>query len=170
MASTASSPGVALITGAAKGIGRAIALRLAKNGYDVGMNDLPTAAEALEALGQEIASLGRRSYIAIGDVSVPDSVENIVSSVVENLGHLDVMVANAGICVVTCSRSSSSTNRDIHDIDSLELFLENQENGLDIHEVAVEVVYPQRGKAVRQVAANAEEPRHPCGVEMLSIL
>ncbi|KAG5652386.1 hypothetical protein H0H81_005182 [Sphagnurus paluster] len=90
MASTASSPGVALITGAAKGIGRAIALRLAKNGYDVGMNDLPTAAEALEALGQEIASLGRRSYIAIGDVSVPDSVENIVSSVVENLGHLDV--------------------------------------------------------------------------------
>ncbi|KAG5635429.1 hypothetical protein H0H81_011298, partial [Sphagnurus paluster] len=97
---TASSPSVALVTGAARGIGRAIALRLAKNGYDIGLNDLPTSAEALEALGKEITSLGQCSYIALGDVTVPEAVEHMVSSVVENLGQLNVMVANAGICRV----------------------------------------------------------------------
>ncbi|KAG5634384.1 hypothetical protein H0H81_002151 [Sphagnurus paluster] len=95
MSSTTSSPGVALITGSAKGIGRAIALRLAKSGYDIGLNDLPAASEALDALGREIASLGRRSYIALGAVSVPETVESMVSSVAEHLGQLDVVSHNA---------------------------------------------------------------------------
>ncbi|KNZ76609.1 Diacetyl reductase [(S)-acetoin forming] [Termitomyces sp. J132] len=90
--------GVALVTGASKGIGRAIALRLAADGFDVGINDVPTAREGLESLKAQIEEKGRRSTIAIGDVSMQDDVENIVSTVVKDLGRLDVMVANAGIC------------------------------------------------------------------------
>ncbi|KAG5653196.1 hypothetical protein H0H81_001824 [Sphagnurus paluster] len=92
-----SSLGVAIVTGAARGIGRGIALRLAKDGYDVGLNDLPAAAESLDNVRKEIIALGRRPFVAFGDVSVPADVEKTVSTVVENLGPLNVMVANAGI-------------------------------------------------------------------------
>ncbi|KAG5635737.1 hypothetical protein H0H81_010237 [Sphagnurus paluster] len=97
MSSVVSSLGVAIVTGASKGIGRAIALRLAKDGYDVGINDLPAAEESLDTLRKEIFTLGRRPFVSVGDVSVPKNVENMISSVVDNLGQLDVMVANAGI-------------------------------------------------------------------------
>ncbi|KAG5653189.1 hypothetical protein H0H81_001817 [Sphagnurus paluster] len=86
-----SSLGVAIVTGAARGIGRGIALRLAKDGYDIGLNDLPTAAEPLDDVRKEIIALGRRPFIAFGDVSVPVDVEKTVSTVVENLGPLNVL-------------------------------------------------------------------------------
>ncbi|KAG5728713.1 Diacetyl reductase [(S)-acetoin forming] [Termitomyces sp. T112] len=93
-----SSLGVALVTGASKGIGRAIALRLAKDGFDVGINDIPAARKGLESLRAQITEKGRNSTIAVGDVSMPPNVENMISTVVKDLGRLDVMVANAGIC------------------------------------------------------------------------
>ncbi|KAG5635542.1 hypothetical protein H0H81_010904 [Sphagnurus paluster] len=101
MSSAVSSIGVALVTGAARGIGRAIALRLAKDGYDVGLNDLPTAEELLDTLKNDIIALGRRPCIVVGDVSVAADVENMVSTVVESLGQLNVMVANAGIANIS---------------------------------------------------------------------
>ncbi|KAG5649421.1 hypothetical protein H0H81_003956 [Sphagnurus paluster] len=97
MSAEVSSLGVALVTGANRGIGRGIALRLAKDGYDVGINGRSTALESLETLQKEITALGRRACIAIGDISVSRDVENMVSTVVEELGQLNVMVANAGI-------------------------------------------------------------------------
>ncbi|KAG5635544.1 hypothetical protein H0H81_010906 [Sphagnurus paluster] len=92
------TPEVALVTGAAQGIGRAIALRLAKDGFDVAINDLLAAEDALNGVRKEITALGRRAFVFIGDVSVEKDVQNMVSSVVENLGQLNVMVANAGVC------------------------------------------------------------------------
>ncbi|KAH8996663.1 hypothetical protein EDB92DRAFT_1942289 [Lactarius akahatsu] len=87
---------VALITGAARGIGRAIALRLADDGLDVAVNDRSSSPE-LDELVREIKSKGRRSLAVPADVSLEPEVEKSVRKVVQDLGSLDVMVANAGI-------------------------------------------------------------------------
>ncbi|KAG0697518.1 NAD(P)-binding protein [Suillus ampliporus] len=96
---TSYSKGVALITGAGQGIGRAIALRLAADGFDIGLNDISTNKSKIEQVAQEIATAhsGRRVCVLLADVTVEDDVRSIVDSVVTELGGLDVMVANAGI-------------------------------------------------------------------------
>ncbi|KAF8068078.1 hypothetical protein FPV67DRAFT_1669946 [Lyophyllum atratum] len=92
---------VAFVTGAAQGIGRAVALRLAEDGFDVAMNDLPRWQESLDDLSREIADkYGRRVCCVVGDVSVEAEVEAMVARVVKELGSLNVMVANAGVAMV----------------------------------------------------------------------
>lgn len=88
---------VAHVTGAAQGIGRAIALRLARDGHDVAVSDLPGKREQLEETTKEIAALGVRSVALTGDVSDPESVRGLVTGTAQQLGSLDVIVANAGI-------------------------------------------------------------------------
>lgn len=87
---------VALVTGAARGIGRAIALRLAHDGLDVAVNDITSSPE-LDGLVQEIKNKGRRSLAVPADISLETEVEKAVQKVAQDLGGLDVMVANAGI-------------------------------------------------------------------------
>lgn len=82
---------VAIVTGAGQGIGKAIALRLADDGFDVAINDLPRKSEALELLSAEISAKGRRSCIIPADVSVEEEVEIMVTKVVTELGRLDVV-------------------------------------------------------------------------------
>ncbi|KAJ3477940.1 hypothetical protein NLI96_g10115 [Meripilus lineatus] len=94
---TAYSPRVAIITGAAQGIGRETALRLAEDGLDVALNDIPSKTKALQGLVDEIKAKGRNSIFIVGDVSSEEDVKNIVSTTAEKLGSVDVMVANAGI-------------------------------------------------------------------------
>jgi len=87
---------VALVTGAARGIGRAIALRLADDGFDVAVNDLPNTPELNDVL-QGVQSKGRRSLAVTADVSLEPEVVKMIQDVVQELGSLDVMIANAGI-------------------------------------------------------------------------
>ncbi|ORY85416.1 NAD(P)-binding protein [Leucosporidium creatinivorum] len=91
---------VALVTGAARGIGRAIALRLARDGYHVAINDIPQNQEGIDEVVKEIEALGRRAVGVPADVSDADQTQAMVAKVVEVLGRLDTSVANAGIAEV----------------------------------------------------------------------
>lgn len=91
---------IALVTGAARGIGRGIALRLASDGLDVAVNDIQDNSDQLEEVAEEIRQAGSRTTTVIADVSEADQVEKMVGQVVDELGQLNVMVANAGIAQV----------------------------------------------------------------------
>jgi meso-butanediol dehydrogenase/(S,S)-butanediol dehydrogenase/diacetyl reductase len=91
---------VALVTGAARGIGRGIALKLASDGLDVAVNDIEANAGQLEEVAEEIRAEGVGTAAITADVSDAESVDSMVGKVVSELGELDVMVANAGIAQV----------------------------------------------------------------------
>jgi NAD(P)-dependent dehydrogenase (short-subunit alcohol dehydrogenase family) len=87
---------VGLVTGAQQGIGRAVAVALAREGADVAINFLDDRAAA-ERVGAEVTALGRRSVVIPGDVSRRADVEAMVESAVKALGTPDIVVNNAGV-------------------------------------------------------------------------
>ncbi|OLN81906.1 L-2,3-butanediol dehydrogenase [Colletotrichum chlorophyti] len=91
---------VAIVTGSARGIGRAIALRIARDGYDVCINDVPANRSGCEEVAEEIRALGRKSVVATADVSKLGEVKGMVQTAVDELGPLNTMIANAGIAQV----------------------------------------------------------------------
>ena len=86
---------IALVTGAARGIGLAIAKRLAEDGADVAALDLPSMN--LEACVQAIKANGQRALPISGDVTVSADWENALQQIIEHFGQLDILVNNAGI-------------------------------------------------------------------------
>jgi NAD(P)-dependent dehydrogenase (short-subunit alcohol dehydrogenase family) len=87
---------VALVTGAQQGIGRALAVALARDGADVGVNFLDDRAAA-ERVAQEVRGLGRRAVVVQADVGRRAEVEAMVTTVVKELGPPDVLMNNAGV-------------------------------------------------------------------------
>ena len=87
---------VAFITGATRGIGRAIALELANEGYKIALN-YRTENEALETLKKEISELGTECYPVQGDVSKAEDSERMTKEIIEHFEQIDVLVNNAGI-------------------------------------------------------------------------
>jgi len=92
-------PRSAMVTGAARGIGRAIALRLAAQGYAVSVADLPSTRSTLDGVVADLAANGRPALAVTLDVADPESVDAAVAQHVRGFDGLDVMVANAGIAV-----------------------------------------------------------------------
>lgn len=95
---------VAVITGAAQGIGRAIALSLASYGYSLALGDVSSNQQRLKQVAEECTELqkatstqGLKIYYGPCDVSIESQVESLVEAAVKELGGIDVMVANAGI-------------------------------------------------------------------------
>ncbi len=89
---------VALVTGAARGIGRGIALRLARDGAAVALVD--TRADGIERVAGEIAEIGSKATTFVADVSDREQVFAAVDHAAAALGGFDIMVNNAGIALV----------------------------------------------------------------------
>ncbi|HEX8542073.1 MAG TPA: acetoin reductase [Pseudomonas sp.] len=89
---------VALVTGAGQGIGRAIALRLARDGADVALVDIN--ASKINQVAGEIAELGRKATVFVADVSQLDQVVAAVEHTYSTLGGFDIIVNNAGVAQV----------------------------------------------------------------------
>ena len=88
---------VSVVTGANRGIGRALAVALAEAGSDVVL--LVRSASASESLIAELEELGVRAGVVLADVTRPEEVEQAARSVVDDYGRVDVLVNNAGYCV-----------------------------------------------------------------------
>jgi NAD(P)-dependent dehydrogenase (short-subunit alcohol dehydrogenase family) len=88
---------VALVTGARQGLGRAIALGLAKDGADILLADRVIEDGKLADVAKEVEALGRRAVISGGDISVEADVEAMVKKAITDLGKVDILVNNAGV-------------------------------------------------------------------------
>ena len=106
---------VALVTGAGRGIGRGIALRLASHGADIAVNDLDPATA--ERTVQEVRDLGREVMAVPADVSDGAQVKQMVDQAAAHFQHLDILVNNAGISlyrpILDCSEEDWDRHVDI---------------------------------------------------------
>jgi 3-oxoacyl-[acyl-carrier protein] reductase len=96
---------IALVTGASRGIGRAIAITLAQAGADVAVNYRERAIDAVDVV-ETIHAMGRRAIAVPADVSRGESVSEMFRAIEHGLGSVDILVNNAGIAI-------------FHDIDAL---------------------------------------------------
>ncbi|MDQ7051690.1 MAG: SDR family NAD(P)-dependent oxidoreductase [candidate division KSB1 bacterium] len=86
---------VAMVTGASKGIGRATALALAREGAHVAIS--ARTESLLNDVAAEIEKLGRKALVFVGDMSVEDDIKAFVAKTAETFGHIDILVNNAGV-------------------------------------------------------------------------
>jgi enoyl-[acyl-carrier protein] reductase III len=85
---------VALVTGGSRGIGRAIAIRLAEQGADVIVNYVRHKRDAVDT-AQEVEKLGRKCLLVKANVANSDDVEKMFAGIANEFGHLDILVSNA---------------------------------------------------------------------------
>lgn len=106
---------VALVTGAGRGIGKGIALRLAKMGADIAVNDL--IGETAETTVEEIRSLGRKAAAFPGDVSKSEVIDVMIDKILQQFKHIDILINNAGISlyrpILDCSEEDWDRHVDI---------------------------------------------------------
>ncbi|KAL1679635.1 hypothetical protein EV122DRAFT_209657 [Schizophyllum commune] len=114
---------VAIVTGASRSIGRAIALRLAEDGLNIALNDLPSAKERLEGVRGEVEGRGRQALTVVADVSSEPDVKRMIDDTAAHYGRLD-MVANAGVLIrKKCVDTTVEDFHRLHSVNSLGLFL-----------------------------------------------
>ncbi|CAF3137956.1 unnamed protein product [Rotaria sp. Silwood2] len=144
-----------LVTGAARGIGRAIALRLARDGLNVVVNDIQASSSDLQKVQQEIEQMGRKSIAITADVSQSKSVEKMMQESAQKLGSLDVVVANAGICY-----AKSLLDTSVEDWDKN--FAINMRGVFLCYKEAAKIMITQgRGGKIIGACSNAGYKSHP---------
>jgi 3-oxoacyl-[acyl-carrier protein] reductase len=88
---------VALVTGSRRGLGKAIAIKLAEAGADIVINDIEQGREEAEATAAELRALGVRAIALCGNVSVPEDAATLIETAWAEMGKVDILVNNAGI-------------------------------------------------------------------------
>lgn len=101
----------ALVTGASRGIGRAVAVALAQAGYDVAIN-YSSNVSAAEEVAQAVKACGQKAILVQGDVSRKEEAERIVAETQKEFSHIDVLVNNAGITRDTLVRRMKEADWD----------------------------------------------------------
>ncbi len=106
---------VALVTGAGRGIGKGIALRLASHGVDIVVNDLK--AETAAQTVKEVEAMGRKAIAIPADISKTAEIDRVFEVLMEKFGRLDILVNNAGISmyrpILECSEEDYDRHVDI---------------------------------------------------------
>ncbi|MCI8777353.1 MAG: 3-oxoacyl-[acyl-carrier-protein] reductase [Oscillospiraceae bacterium] len=103
----------AIITGSARGIGAAIALRLAQDGYDIALNDISEKMFENNDIVEKIRETGAQCEYFIADVSDHGQCENLIKTVKEKFGTIDVLVNNAGITRDALMMRTTEENYDL---------------------------------------------------------
>ena len=85
----------ALVTGASRGLGRAMAIALAEAGCDLALN--ARSPDSLDEVSENIHRLGRKAVVAAGDVSEEDQVDQVMEATLKAYGRVDILVNNAGV-------------------------------------------------------------------------
>ncbi|MBS6028362.1 MAG: 3-oxoacyl-[acyl-carrier-protein] reductase [Negativicoccus succinicivorans] len=101
----------ALVTGASRGIGKAVAVALAQAGYDIAINYSSNVSAAEEA-AQAVKACGQKAVLVQGDVSQKEEAERIVAETQKEFSHIDVLVNNAGITRDTLVRRMKEADWD----------------------------------------------------------
>ena len=130
------------VTGAGSGRGRAIALRLARDGHAVAVNDIDKSTA--EGVAAEITGAGGRAIAVPADVTDRDAVFALVDLTARELGSLDVMVANAGIAQVKTLR---------------EVTRERLHGEAEVHLYETDVVYVVEGAATLVTGGTTVDPK-----------
>lgn len=100
---------VALVTGSGRGLGRAIAIELAKNGYDIVINYNNSKEEALQ-VKEKIEEYNVKALVIKCDISKEKEVENMVNETVKAFGKIDVLVNNAAVCYDSLYEDKTAEN------------------------------------------------------------
>lgn len=138
----------AIITGSARGIGAAIALRLAKDGYDIALNDIAESCFENNDIMDRIKALGVKCEKYIADVSKYDQCEAFVKSVKADFGSIDVLVNNAGITRDGLIARMSEENYDL-------VVAVNQKSVFNMTKFAGSVMMKQRSGRIINLASVA---------------
>jgi len=102
---------VALVTGSGRGIGKAIALGLAREGVDIAVN-CREKRDSAEGTAEEIRSLGQRAMVSVADVTNEAAVNKMAEQIIRELGTIDILVNNAGVSFVALVEDTEKADWD----------------------------------------------------------
>jgi NAD(P)-dependent dehydrogenase (short-subunit alcohol dehydrogenase family) len=106
-------PQTALVTGAAKRIGREVALDLAMNGYDIAIH-CRSSREAADGLAEEIRAMGRKACVVVADLGVEEDMHKVIAGARDQLGPIGVLVNNASTFEYDDVDSATRESWDLH--------------------------------------------------------